>query len=107
MRKLLLLLLSPLLLLLLPVVALLFFYRARTYRRRKGLQDYSVPSEYPLELYFMQLSLCSSKVLFALEAAGMEVHKKEIDIGHFGRFQQLESEFLRINPIACVPVLVH
>lgn len=107
MRKLLLLLLAPLLLPSLPALALLFFYRAKKYRRRRGLQEYSVPSEHPLELYFMQLSLCSSKVLFAFEAAGIDVHKKEIDIGHFGRFQQLESSFLRINPNACVPVLVH
>ncbi|MEO1080253.1 MAG: glutathione S-transferase family protein [Pseudomonadota bacterium] len=107
MRKLLLLLLTPLLVVSLPALVALFVCRGRRYERRSGIQPYRVPSEHPLELYFMPLSLCSSKVLFALKSAGCDVHLKEVDIGHFGRFEQLEASFLRLNPNACVPVLVH
>ncbi|MEM1190448.1 MAG: glutathione S-transferase family protein [Pseudomonadota bacterium] len=107
MRLLLLIVLSPLLVVSLPALIALFIYRGRRYRRKSGRQSYRVPHEHPLELYFMPLSLCSSKVLFALKSAGAEVHLKEVDIGHFGRFQQLEASFLKLNPNACVPVLVH
>ncbi|MEM1114777.1 MAG: glutathione S-transferase family protein, partial [Pseudomonadota bacterium] len=107
MRKLLALLLLPLALLSIPYVAGLVFYRSRRYRRASGWQSYRVPAASPLELHYTPMSLCSSKVLMSLVESGLDFRRVEVDIGHFGRFEQLTDSFLAMNPNACVPVLVH
>ncbi|MEM8659730.1 MAG: glutathione S-transferase family protein [Pseudomonadota bacterium] len=107
MRKLLGLLLLPVLIALLPLLLLLLVYRGKTYHRASGRQPYTVPHTAPLELHFTPVSLCSSKVALCLEESGLEYRRVELDIGHFGRFDQLTDAFLKMNPNACVPVLVH
>lgn len=107
MRILLGLLLLPLLIILLPFLILLLTYRSKTYQRISGRQRDTVPHEAPLELYYTPVSLCSSKVALCLQESGLVYRPIELDIGHFGRFDQLTDAFRKINPNACVPVLVH
>ncbi|MEM1156411.1 MAG: glutathione S-transferase family protein [Pseudomonadota bacterium] len=107
MRKALAVLLTPVLLLLLPALVGLIIWRGRSYQRRAGRQPYTVPHQAQLELYYTPLSLCSSKALLCLIESRLAFRGVELDIGHFGRFEQLSDQFLRMNPNACVPVLVH
>ena len=57
-----------------------------------------------LELYNFQQSTCSQKVRFVLAEKGLEWVDKRIDSR---RGEQLEPEYLAINPNGLVPSLIH
>ena len=61
-----------------------------------------------IELYQTAHSTCSQKVRITLAEKGLERGKdwveREIDLG---KFQQLEPEYLKLNPNGVVPTLVH
>ena len=100
-------LLLPILLPCLIIAALIAGKRSKNFRRSEGVQDYTVPYESDLELHYFPLSLCSVRARLCLEEKGLEYSSVYADIGHFGSFDNLTPEFLRMNPNACVPALVH
>ncbi len=61
-----------------------------------------------IELYHTAHSTCSQKVRITLAEKGLERGKdwieREVDLG---RFQQLDPEYLKLNPNGVVPTLVH
>ena len=57
-----------------------------------------------LKLYHNDMSTCSQKVRFLLAVKGIEWEGVELDLR---RGDQLQSEFLKINPKGLVPVLIH
>ena len=57
-----------------------------------------------LKLYHNDMSTCSQKVRFLLAEKGIEWEGMELDLR---RGDQLQSEFLKINPKGLVPVLIH
>ena len=57
-----------------------------------------------LKLYHNDMSTCSQKVRFLLAEKGLEWEGQELDLR---RGDQLQPEFLKINPKGLVPVLEH
>lgn len=57
-----------------------------------------------LKLYHNDMSTCSQKVRFLLAVKGIEWEGVELDLR---RGDQLQPEFLKINPKGLVPVLIH
>ena len=73
-----------------------------------GLQDYTVEetsSEWIL--YHNDFSLCSRKVRICLFENGLDYVSKHIDLIETGKYEVASKEFLKINPGATVPVLLH
>jgi glutathione S-transferase len=73
-----------------------------------GLQDYIV-EETTAEwiLYHNDFSLCSRKVRICLHETGLDYESKHIDLIETGKYEVASKEFLKINPGATVPVLLH
>ena len=73
-----------------------------------GLQDYTV-EETSAEwiLYHNDFSLCSRKVRICLFENGLDYVSKHIDLIETGKYEVASKEFLKINPGATVPVLLH
>lgn len=57
-----------------------------------------------VELYHFWSSVCSVKVRMALDEKGVPWTSRYIDLF---RFQQMEPEYLKLNPDGVVPTLVH
>lgn len=57
-----------------------------------------------LTLYHHGSSVCAAKVRFALEEKGLRWESRYVDIL---RGEQFDEEFLKLNPKAVVPVIVH
>ena len=73
-----------------------------------GLQDYKVLStDKEWILYHNCFSLCSRKVRVCLKELDITAELKHIDIIETRDCENLEKEFLKINPRATVPVLLH
>lgn len=58
-------------------------------------------------LYHNCFSLCSRKVRLCLEELEIEYDQKHIDLIETGKYQVASKDFLKINPGATVPVLLH
>ena len=58
-------------------------------------------------LYHNCFSLCSRKVRFCLEELGIEYKEEHIDLIETGKYEVASKKFLKINPGATVPVLLH
>ena len=73
-----------------------------------GLQDYKVlNTDKEWILYHNCFSLCSRKVRVCLKELDITAELKHIDIIETRDCENLEKEFLKINPQATVPVLLH
>ncbi|MFP6630074.1 MAG: glutathione S-transferase family protein [Myxococcota bacterium] len=70
-------------------------------------QDVTLDYEREFELYHNALSLCSKKVRVCLAELGIDYRAHPIDLIETGRYENLSRRFLRVNPGATVPVLVH
>ncbi|MDG2020098.1 MAG: glutathione S-transferase [SAR86 cluster bacterium] len=58
-------------------------------------------------LYHNNFSLCSRKVRFCLEELGFNFRSQHIDLIETGKYEVASSKYLKINPGATVPVLLH
>ena len=58
-------------------------------------------------LYHNCFSLCSRKVRLCLEELEIEYYQQYIDLIETGKYQVASKNFLKINPGATVPVLLH
>lgn len=80
----------------------------RTHAMRGGLHaDITLPHEAEFELYHNDFSLCSKKVRMCLAELGIAYTSRPVDLIETGRYETLGRAFLRVNPAALVPVLVH
>ena len=73
-----------------------------------GFQDYKVlDTDKEWVLYHNCFSLCSRKVRVCLKELDIAAELKHIDIIETNDCENLEKKFLKINPKATVPVLLH
>ena len=73
-----------------------------------GLQDYKVlDTEEEWILYHNNFSLCSRKARICLDELSIKAQLKHIHIMETKDCENLTKEFLKINPVATVPVLLH
>ncbi len=80
----------------------------RTRAMQPGLQsDITLPFEDEFELYHNALSLCSKKVRVCMAELGVPYKSHPIDLIETGSYENIGRAFLRVNPGATVPVLVH
>jgi glutathione S-transferase len=82
--------------------------RRRTGRVAPGLhEEISLPHEAEWELWHNDFSLCSKKIRVCLAELGIEYTSHHVDLVETGRYGNLDPAFLKVNPAATVPVLVH
>ena len=73
-----------------------------------GLQNYVVEeTSDDWVLYHNNFSLCSRKVRLCLEEIGLDYRSEHIDLIETGKYEVASKRFLKINPGATVPVLLH
>ncbi|MCY3795051.1 MAG: glutathione S-transferase family protein [Gammaproteobacteria bacterium] len=83
-------------------------FRRTTHAMAGGLhEDISLPHEQAWELYHNDFSLCSKKTRVCLAELGIDYRSHRIDLIETGAYENLSRRFLKINPAALVPVLVH
>lgn len=90
----------------------LWYARERRLRHTHAMDgglhaDITLPHEAEFELYHNDFSLCSKKVRMCLAELGIAYASRPIDLIETGRYETLGRDFLRVNPAALVPVLVH
>lgn len=67
----------------------------------------TLPHETEWELYHNDFSLCSKKTRVCLAELGIPYTSHHIDLIETGSYETLSRRFLKVNPGAIVPVLVH
>ncbi len=73
-----------------------------------GLQNYVVEeTSDDWVLYHNNFSICSRKVRLCLEEIGLDYRSEHIDLIETGKYEVASKRFLKINPGATVPVLLH
>ena len=73
-----------------------------------GLQIYVVEeTSDDWVLYHNNFSICSRKVRLCLEEIGLDYRSEHIDLIETGKYEVASKRFLKINPGATVPVLLH
>ena len=96
----------------LVLLGLTLFLRERALRQTRpmppGLQaDISLPFTAQWTLYHNPFSLCSKKIRVCLAEYGVDYDSVAIDLIETGSYQNISREFLKVNPAATVPVLLH
>ena len=75
---------------------------------KEGKQSFKViDTDEKWILYHNCFSLCSRKVRLCLEELEIEYKQEHIDLIETGKYEVASKNFLRINPGATVPVLLH
>jgi glutathione S-transferase len=75
---------------------------------KEGFQDYTVEeTNDQWVLYHNNFSLCSRKVRMCLSEYQLPYRSEHIDLIETGKYEVCSKEFLKINPGATVPVLLH
>lgn len=98
---------SPLLLLI-AVLFVIAFVRTVRFKRKRGWLADRVPHTLLYEFYHCcSVDMDAQKILCILAEKGVEFKEHEIDIGFFGKCEQLEDRLLRVNPNGTQPTLVH
>jgi glutathione S-transferase len=69
--------------------------------------DITLPHEQEWELYHNDFSLCSKKTRVCLAELGISYKAHHIDLIETGSYETLSRHYLKVNPAALVPVLVH
>jgi glutathione S-transferase len=69
--------------------------------------DITLPHEQEWELYHNDFSLCSKKSRVCLAELGIPYKPHHIDLIETGSYETLSRHYLKVNPGAIVPVLVH
>ena len=73
-----------------------------------GLQDYKVlDTEEEWILYHNNFSVCSRKARVCIDELNIKAQLKHVHIMETKDCENLTKEFLKINPLATVPVLLH
>jgi glutathione S-transferase len=67
----------------------------------------TLPFDQPWELYHNSFSLCSKKIRVCLDELEISYKSHHIDLIDTGAYENISRRFLKINPGAIVPVLVH
>ena len=93
-------------------VFLAVYLRERAMRKTQampgGLQTHiSLPHQTEWTLYHNPFSLCSKKTRVCLAEYGVDYQSVIIDLIETGKYQNISRDFLRVNPGATVPVLLH
>jgi len=70
-------------------------------------EDINLPHQQEFELYHNALSLCSKKVRVCLDELGIAYKGHHIHLIETGHYETLSRHFLKVNPAAILPVLVH
>lgn len=88
------------------------FLRERALRSTRpvppGFQEHiNLPFDAQWTLYHNPFSLCSKKIRVCLAEYGVPYDSIVIDLIETGRYQNISREFLKVNPAATVPVLLH
>lgn len=100
--------LVPIALGVLGLILLVERLRRTTHAMAGGLhEDISLPHEQAWELYHNDFSLCSKKTRVCLAELGINYRSHRIDLIETGTYENLSRRFLKVNPAALVPVLVH
>ncbi len=94
------------------VAALVWYvieHRQRSTRAMPGGIDktVSIPHSQIWELYHNDFSLCSKKIRVCLAELDIGYKSHHIDLIETGSYQNLSRAFLKVNPGATVPVLIH
>uniref|UniRef100_A0A7S4Q585 GST N-terminal domain-containing protein n=1 Tax=Alexandrium monilatum TaxID=311494 RepID=A0A7S4Q585_9DINO len=90
------------------VVALIAMVRTIRFKRKRGWLADRVPHDLPWEFYHScSVDLDAQKVLCCLAEKVAEFKEREVDMGMFGRFENLEEKMLKVNPNGSQPTLVH
>ena len=75
---------------------------------KQGLQDYKVEeTNDQWVLYHNNFSLCSRKVRMCLTECQLPYRSEHVDLIETGKYEVCSKEYLKINPGATVPVLLH
>ena len=96
-------------LLAIPVVWYVWERRQRkTQAMTGGIHEHiTLPHDEEWELYHNAFSLCSKKTRVCLAELGIPYKSHHIDLIETGAYENISRHFLRVNPAALVPVLVH
>ena len=94
------------------LLTLTLFLRERALRQTNevphGFQaQISLPHQAQWTLYHNPFSLCSKKIRVCLTEYGVDYDSVVIDLIETGCYQNISREFLKVNPAATVPVLLH
>ena len=82
--------------------------RRKTYSVAAGLQtNIRLPYHQVWTLYHNPFSLCSKKIRVCLAEYNVPYKSVPIDLIETGRYQNISQAFLKVNPGATVPVLLH
>mmetsp|Transcript_72725 Transcript_72725/g.165022 ORF Transcript_72725/g.165022 Transcript_72725/m.165022 type:complete len:350 (+) Transcript_72725:104-1153(+) len=81
--------------------------RAFRYEKKYGRQDKQVPHSAPVELYTGRFSTDAQKLRCCLIEKGVEFKEHFVDVGCYGRFENLSAKNLQRNPNGTSPFLVH
>ena len=77
-------------------------------KKLSGLQDFKVfKSSYEWTLFHNDFSLCSRKVRVCLSELNIKHDLKHVHIIETSDSENLSKDFLKINPVGTVPVLLH
>ena len=77
-------------------------------KKLSGLQDFKVfKSSYEWTLFHNDFSLCSRKVRVCLNELNIKHDLRHVHIIETSDSENLSKEFLKINPVGTVPVLLH
>ena len=80
----------------------------KTGQMRGGIhEDIDLPYDQPWELYHNNFSLCSKKTRVCLAELGIDYKSHHIDLIETGSYENISRHYLKVNPAALVPVLVH
>jgi len=90
----------------------LWFLWEKKHRQTRAMQggihkDINLPHEQEFELYHNALSLCSKKVRVCLDELGIHYKDHHIHLIETGHYETLSRHFLKVNPAAILPVLIH
>ena len=70
-------------------------------------EDVTLPHDQTWELYHNNFSLCSKKTRVCLSELGISYKSHHIDLIETGSYENISRHYLKVNPGALVPVLVH
>lgn len=102
------------LILVLVVIAgvLVWYFWERNHRKTRPMaggahRDIELPHTQEWELYHNNFSLCSKKTRVCLSELAIPFKSHHVNLIETGSYENISRQFLKVNPAALVPVLVH
>lgn len=98
--------------LVLVVILIVWYFWELQHRKTRAMSgglhaDIILPHTQEWELYHNDFSLCSKKSRVCLAELGIPYKSHHIDLIETGSYETLSRHYLKVNPGAIVPVLVH